>query len=220
MEFIIKYSALIIAFLIAIIGHEIMHGAVAKYYGDDTASKEGRLSINPIKHIDPFGSIIFPLLLFISQKLAGVSDPVIFGWAKPVPVNIFKVVENGGYLAAVAVSLAGITYNLFVALIAATLIHFVYPPNDILSLFMFLLFYYLVVVNVILAVFNAMPIPPLDGANAIKYLSLHFRWEGIVRFYNKIEPYGMLILLIILFTPISNYIFLPAEKLISWFISF
>ena len=220
MEFVIKYSALIIAFLIAIIGHEIMHGAVAKYYGDDTASKEGRLSINPIKHIDPFGSIIFPLLLFISQKLAGVNDPVIFGWAKPVPVNIFKVVENGGYLAAVAVSLAGITYNFFVALIAATLIHLVYPPQEIVSLFFFLLFYYLVVVNVILAVFNAMPIPPLDGANAIKYLSLHFRWEGIVRFYNKIEPYGMLILLIILFTPIANYIFLPAEKIISWFISF
>ena len=220
MEFVIKYLALIIAFLIAIIGHEIMHGAVAKYYGDETASREGRLSINPIKHIDPFGSIIFPLLLFISQKLAGVNDPVIFGWAKPVPVNIFKVVENGGYLAAVAVSLAGITYNFFVAFIAATLVHFVYPPHDIFSLFFFLLFYYLVVVNVILAVFNAVPIPPLDGANALKYLSLYFRWESIVRFYNKIEPYGMLILLIILFTPIANYIFLPAEKIIGWFISF
>ena len=220
MEFIIKYSALILAFLIAIIGHEIMHGAVAKYYGDDTASKEGRLSINPIKHIDPFGSVIFPILLFVSQKLAGVNDPIIFGWAKPVPVNIFRVIENGGYLGAVAVSLAGITYNFLVALMAASVIDVFYPPQNIISAFLFLFFYYLIVVNVILAVFNAVPIPPLDGANAIKYLSLHFKLEGIVRFYNKIEPYGMIILLIILFTPIANYIFIPAEKLISWLLSF
>ena len=220
MEFIIKYLALILAFLIAIIGHEIMHGLVAKYYGDDTAARAGRLSINPIKHIDPFGSIIFPILLFVSQKLAGVSNPIIFGWAKPVPVNIFKVVENGGYLAAVAVSLAGITYNFILALISASVISFFYPPHSIFSAFMFLFLYYLIVVNVILAVFNAIPIPPLDGANAIKYLSLHFGLKDIARFYNKIEPYGMLILLIILFTPIANYIFIPAEKLISWLISF
>ena len=220
MEYLIKYSALILAFLIAIIGHEIMHGLVAKYYGDETASREGRLSINPIKHIDPFGSIIFPILLFLSQKLAGVENPIIFGWAKPVPVNIFTVVNNGGYLAAVAVSLAGITYNFVLALISASVIGFFYPPESIISAFMFLFFYYLIVVNVILAVFNALPIPPLDGANAVKYLSLHFRFEGIVRFYNKIEPYGMLILLIILFTPIADYIFIPAYKLISWLLSF
>jgi len=79
---------------------------------------------------------------------------------------------------------------------------------------MFLFFYYLVVVNVILAIFNLIPIPPLDGANALKFLALQFKWEGIVRFYNKIEPYGMIILLIILFTPIGDYIFYPAEILI------
>jgi len=218
MEFIIKYLALILAFLIAIIGHEIMHGLVAKYYGDETASREGRLSINPIKHIDPFGSIIFPILLFLSQKLAGVENPIIFGWAKPVPVNIFTVVNNGGYLAAVAVSLAGITYNFAVALISANIIGFFYPPESAISAFMFLFLYYLIVVNVVLAVFNAIPIPPLDGANAIKYLSLHFGFKDIAKFYNKIEPYGMLILLIILFTPIADYIFIPAEKLISWLI--
>ena len=220
MEFIIKYGALILAFLVAIIGHEIMHGLVAKYYGDLTATKEGRLSINPLKHIDPFGSIIFPILLFLSQKLAGVNDPVIFGWAKPVPVNIFTVVQNGGYMGAVAVSLAGITYNLLLAVISASVIGFFYPPESIISLFMFMFLYYMVVVNVILAVFNALPVPPLDGANAVKYLSLQFGWNSVVRFYNKIEPYGMLILLIILFTPVANYIFLPAEKLISWLLSF
>ncbi len=220
MEYLIKYSALILAFLIAIIGHEIMHGLVAKYYGDDTASRAGRLSINPLKHIDPFGSVIFPILLYVSQKIAGVENPIIFGWAKPVPVNIFKVIENGGYLAAVAVSLAGITYNLVVAIIAASVIDFFYPPHSIFSLFLFLFFYYLVVVNVILAVFNALPIPPLDGANALKYLALHFKLNEIAKFYNKIEQYGMLILLIILFTPLADYIFIPAQKLISWLLSF
>ena len=219
MEIIIKYLAMILAFLIAIIGHEIMHGLVAKYYGDLTATREGRLSINPLRHIDPFGSIVFPLILYLSQKLAGVSNPIIFGWAKPVPVNMFTVIQNGGYLAGVAVSLAGVIYNFVIAFIASSVIGFFYPPHTLLSAFMFLLMYYLVIVNVILAVFNLIPIPPLDGANAIKFLALEFRWEGIVRFYNKIEPYGMIILLIILFTPISNYIFLPAEIIINWLLS-
>jgi len=215
MDLIIKYSALILAFLVAIIGHEIMHGAVANYYGDDTAKRAGRLSVNPIKHIDPFGSIVFPLILYLSQKLAGVSDPIIFGWAKPVPVNIFRVVQNGGYLAGVAVSLAGVTYNFIMAFLSASIISFFYPPEGIFSAFMFLFLYYMIVVNVILAVFNLIPVPPLDGANALKFLALQFKWEGIVRFYNKIEPYGMVILLIILFTPIANYIFYPAEILIQ-----
>jgi len=215
MELVIKYGALILAFIIAVVGHEIMHGVVANYYGDNTAKREGRLSINPIKHIDPFGSIVFPILLFLSQKLAGVSDPIIFGWAKPVPVNIFRVVENGGYIGAFNVSVAGVVYNFLLAFIASSVIG-LFEPNTLIGAILFLFFYYLIVINVVLAVFNLIPVPPLDGANAAKFLALQFKWGGIVRFYNKIEPYGMIILLIILFTPIVNYVFYPAEIIISW----
>ena len=211
---IIKYLSMAIAFIVAIVGHEIMHGLMAKYYGDLTATYEGRLNINPIKHIDPFGSIVFPLVLFISQKLAGVENPLIFGWAKPVPVNIFTVIKNSGYIGAFNVSIAGVVYNLLVAVIASSLIVFFLEPDSIIGMVMFMFLAYLIIINSVLAVFNMFPIPPLDGANAIKYLSLHFRIYKIAQFYNKIEPYGMIILLIILFTPLSDYLFYPAKVLI------
>jgi len=217
MEFyIIKYSALAIAFIIAIVGHEIMHGLVAKYYGDLTASLEGRLSINPIKHIEPFGSIVFPLILFVSQKLAGVSDPIVFGWAKPVPVNIFTVVNKGGYIGAFNVSIAGVVYNITLAVIASSMLGLVREPEGVLSLFLYLLLMYTVLINVVLFVFNLFPIPPLDGANAVKFLALHFKLYKVAAIFNKIEPYGMIILMIILFTPLSDYFFYPAMLIIKF----
>ena len=213
--FIIKYLAMGFAFIVVIVGHEIMHGLVAKHYGDMTASNEGRLSINPLKHIDPFGSIVFPIILFVSQKLAGVADPIVFGWAKPVPVNIFTVVNRGGYIGAFNVSVAGVVYNLTMAIIASSLIGIVGKPESFVTLFLYMFLMYMVLINVVLAVFNMFPIPPLDGANAIKYLALQFKWYKLVEIYNKIEPYGMIILMIVLFTPLSNYFFYPAEILIK-----
>jgi len=215
---VIQYSAMALAFLIAVIGHEIMHGLVAKYYGDLTATNYGRLSFNPIKHIDPFGSVIFPILLYLSQKFMGIENPIIFGWAKPVPVNILGIVSNGGYLAAFNVSIAGIVYNFFVAAIAATLLKFVNLSSSLFTIVIYTFLMYLIVINVVLAVFNSIPIPPLDGANALKYLSLRLKLFPIVKFYNKIERYGLAILMLIMFTPLAQYIFYPAQKIIYWLV--
>ncbi|MCI4400006.1 MAG: site-2 protease family protein [Campylobacteraceae bacterium] len=191
--------------MIAIIGHEIMHGYVAYRYGDNTAKYEGRLSINPITHIDPVGTIVVPLLLFISGA------PFLFGWAKPVPVNMWTVIRNGGYNGAIAVSLAGIIYNLFMAVIASLLLGFM--QNDGL---LTMTLYYLVLYNVILAVFNLWPIPPLDGSNALGYLGRKFGSSAIDNFNEKVGRYGMIILIIIVATPLVKIFMLPAYILLSF----
>lgn len=200
-----KALSIIIALMIAIIGHEIMHGYVAYRYGDNTAKYEGRLSINPISHIDPVGTIVVPLLLFISGA------PFLFGWAKPVPVNMWTVIKNGGYNGAIAVSLAGIIYNLFVAVAASLFIGFV-DASTLLSQIL----YYLVIYNVVLAVFNLWPIPPLDGSNALGYLGRKFGSSAIDSFNEKVGRYGMIILIIILATPLVKIFMLPAYVLLSF----
>jgi len=211
---ILNFTAMALALAIAVIGHEIMHGYVAKLFGDLTATYAGRLSINPLKHIDPVGTIIFPIFLYLSQKMMGVSSPIIFGWAKPVPVDMYVVIKNGGYLAGTAVSLAGVTYNFALAVVASLFIHF--EPTSLISAFIFYTLYYTIVINIILMVFNLIPIPPLDGANALRYTANFFGNRSIGEFFDKIGNYGMFIVLILLFTPLSDYIFQPAMELIHY----
>ncbi|NPA73333.1 MAG: site-2 protease family protein [Epsilonproteobacteria bacterium] len=197
--------ASILALMIAIIGHEIMHGLVAHKYGDDTAKNAGRLSINPLVHIDPVGTIILPALLFFSGA------PFMFGWAKPVPIDIRTVLRNGGYNAAIAVSLAGITYNFFLAIVAS----FIFPYFNIQGSFIGYLLYTLVVYNVVLGFFNLYPIPPLDGAHALEFFSKKMGWDSIAELLNKMERYGMIILIIFLATPLSDIFFYPAIYVID-----
>jgi len=206
----IKIVAMVIALAIAIIGHEIMHGWVAYKYGDNTAKSLGRLKINPLVHIDPVGTILVPAMLFFSGA------PFIFGWAKPVPINISTVIRNGGAQAAVAVSLAGITYNFVLAALCAALFPLFAHPTSAVEAFLALLLYQSVVINVLLGVFNLWPVPPLDGANAVRYLAEGMKWRSFVHFYDKIYPYGMLILVAILFTPLSDYFFEPVSWIVKW----
>ncbi|MDH5465700.1 MAG: site-2 protease family protein [Thiovulaceae bacterium] len=200
--------ASIIALMIAIIGHEIMHGWVAFKYGDTTAKDAGRLTLNPIKHIDPIGSILVPGLLFLAHA------PFLFGWAKPVPINARAVLDRGGYKAMMQVSLAGIAYNLVMATLASIVLLSLNKPNlDQMTLdtFIFITLYMTVMINIVLAVFNMWPIPQFDGAHFLSYLGLQMGSAKIAQFYNKYDRYGMFIVLIILMIPgLSKYLFLPA----------
>ena len=201
----IETIAAILALMIAIVGHEIMHGLVAYKYGDTTAKNAGRLSINPIVHIDPVGTIILPAILYFSGA------PFMFGWAKPVPIDIRTVVRNGGYSGAIAVSLAGITYNFFLAILAS----FIFPYFNIVGSFIGYLLYMLVVYNVVLGIFNLYPIPPLDGAHALEYFARIIKADYIADLLNRMERYGMIILIIFIATPLSNWFFYPAIYIID-----
>ncbi len=210
---ILNIIAMVLALAVAIIGHEIMHGLVAYKLGDPTAKLAGRLSINPIVHIDPVGTILVPALLYISN--AGF----IFGWAKPVPVNMQVVLRNAGELGAIAVSLAGVTYNFLIAIISALIVGWMGEPHSLVGTFLFLFFAQSVLINVVLAVFNLWPIPPLDGANAVMYLARWLGLKSIVRLYEYLFPYGMIILIVILATPLSSFFFIPVYfilVLLSW----
>lgn len=200
---IIKLAATIAALVVAIVGHEIMHGWVAYKYGDNTAKSQGRLSINPLIHVDPVGTLLVPAVLYFSGA------PFIFGWAKPVPINIGTVLRNGGTNAAVAVSLAGITYNFVLAALCAVVLPLLLHPQSLLEAFIALFIYQTFIINILLGVFNLWPIPPLDGAQAVRYLAAGWNMKGVVAFYDKIYPYGMFILIAVLFTPLSTLLFAP-----------
>ena len=208
---IIEIITKILALMVAIIGHEIMHGYIAYKYGDTTAKDKGRLSINPIVHIDPMGTIAVPALLFISGA------PFLFGWAKPVPVNMQKVIDNGGYNGGINVALAGIAYNFFLAIIATLIFTNLSLKQDVLidELIGYFLIY-TIVYNVVLGFFNLYPIPPLDGSNALGFIGLKLGTSKIVELNDKVGNYGMIILVIILATPLSQIFFYPAQKILQF----
>jgi len=210
---VVDIITLILALAIAIIGHEIMHGLVAYKYGDPTAKNQNRLSINPISHIDPIGTILVPAMLYFSG--AGF----LFGWAKPVPVNERIVMQNGGYNGAIAVSLAGIAFNFTLAFIAYILMQVTPPVDSIFTFFIAKFLFYTLIYNVVLGVFNLYPIPPLDGSHALSHFFSKMGNHSVANFYNKISQYGMIILIVIIATPLSAIIFKPIGIILSKLLS-
>jgi len=172
--------------ILAITLHEAAHGFVALHFGDTTAKDAGRVTLNPLKHIDPFGTIFLPLLLIISQ--AGF----VFGWAKPVPVN-FRALKNPRW-DMIWVAIAGPAMNLLLAVISVILLRIVLSAGDATVDFLLNLLVRSVQLNVILAVFNMLPLPPLDGSKVIA----PFLPGSIARPYLALERYGMLILIALL----------------------
>ena len=201
--------AIILALGVAIIGHEIMHGRVAYHFGDDTAKVQGRLSINPLVHIDPVGTIIIPALLYFSN--AGF----LFGWAKPVPINVNTVIRNGGYNGAIAVALAGIAFNFTLAIAGALLLHMLSPIHDIWDYFLHAFLTYTVVYNIVLGIFNLIPIPPLDGSHVVVYQARKMGFQDFANKFQSIGQYGMILLILIIATPLADVIFAPMMKVID-----
>ncbi len=195
-------AALFIAVLIpSVILHEVAHGWAAHRLGDDTARRAGRLTLNPVPHIDPFGSVLLPGML----ALAGQS---VFGWAKPVPVNPARFERPREGMALTA--LAGPATNLFLAAVIARLGPFeqvgdrIQITSDALwarGATAFLL------VNVALAIFNMLPIPPLDGSRLLPLVLP----PGGRRLYDKLAPYGILLLIALIFVFRDSLSFL-----VSW----
>ena len=219
----LRIAAAVIALAVAIIGHEIMHGWVAYRYGDTTAKNAGRLSINPLIHIDPVGTILVPLLMYFIPMLLGMGGGILFGWAKPVPINMRTVINNGGYNAAMQVSLAGIAYNFALAALFSVFLTSMPAPlqgDSLLYIFAYLLVMQLVIINVVLGVFNLLPIPQFDGAHFIMFLSMKLGYRNIAMWFEKMEPYGMMIIIILLITPLSEYIlFMPVQYVLRLLLS-
>jgi len=174
----------LIVLLFSIIIHELAHGSVALYLGDPTAKVRGRLTLNPLKHLDPFGSIVLPLLMLLITFGRG---PV-FGWAKPVPINPnnFRDKRWGS----LKVAAAGPAVNFFVAIIFALLIRFLNLPDSF-----FLFFSIIAIYNFLWGIFNLLPLPPFDGS-WILFSLLPEKWQGVRVF---LQEYGLIIILFIIF---------------------
>ena len=183
-----KIAVWVVPVIFAITVHEVAHGWVAKYYGDNTAWMLGRLTLNPIKHIDPVGTILVPGLMLAFTGF-------VFGWAKPVPVNIRNLRNPKHDMAIVA--LAGPVANILMALGWALFIRIALLINITeYSLPMIYVGIAGIMINLILALLNMLPIPPLDGSRILSW-ALPGRW-GI--YYNQFEQYGFYLLVLLLMT--------------------
>jgi len=199
-------TVLAIPVLFAITLHEAAHGYVARHFGDPTADLAGRISLNPMRHIDPVGTIAVPLFLLFTAKLMGGAG-FIFGWATPVPVNWSRLKRPKQDILWVA--LAGPAANFAMALFWALLLKFFFVWEANATDFWAQMAVAGIQINIILMVFNLLPLPPLDGGRIV-YSLLPMKWAQP---YARIEPYGMLILLLLLFSGVLWRVLQP----IIWF---
>lgn len=203
----IQFILLILPLILAVTLHEVAHGYAALKMGDHTARLAGRLTLNPIKHLDLFGSFLLPLVL----KLSG--SPIIFGYAKPVPVNYlnFRDYRKG----TLWVASAGVLANAMLAVISAALFQLlaatkasgIQSQPGMLFEFLFQLLAYSVIINCILALFNLIPIPPLDGSRILEMLLP----AQLRMYFSRLERFGMIIIFVLLITG-------PLGRLMAFFL--
>lgn len=181
----------ILILLFSVILHEVMHGLMAKKFGDRTAEMAGRLTLNPLPHIDPIGTILIPGFMIFST-LSGLNPGFIIGWAKPVPINPlnFRNIRRGELF----VSAAGIGANFALAILASLVLHLLDSLPQTFPYILGAILVQIIRTNLLLGVFNLFPIPPLDGS---KILLSQLSYK-LAREYEKLENYGWVILLILL----------------------
>lgn len=193
---------LIIILLLSIITHEYSHAWMAAKLGDDTAARAGRLTLNPLAHLDIFGSIIIPGLLLL------VGSPIVFGYAKPVPIDFSNL--RGGFKGVAKTALAGPAANFLLAIVATLAMRYLAGgPNSAWGQLLFLM----ATINVVLMVFNLLPVPPLDGSKILALLlPKHWRYS-----YLASERWSFFILLFIM-VMFPDLIYYPVSWLMAWLI--
>ncbi|MFH1609097.1 MAG: site-2 protease family protein [Candidatus Bipolaricaulota bacterium] len=192
------------ALLVCVIPHEVAHGYVAWKLGDPTAKASGRLTLNPLKHLDPIGSVLLPLGLLLLRRFAGF--PIVFGWAKPVPVNPYYFRDTWGGM--LYVSLAGPGTNILMALGAAGLgrgLVALGVETSWLLAFLALV----VLLSLVLALFNLVPVPPLDGSKILAYF-LPVRWRLSLL---RLEQVGFILVIALLLLGVLEVVFQGAEAI-------
>ncbi len=187
-------------FLVSVVIHEYAHGWVANKLGDPTAKYAGRLTLNPLAHIDPIGTVFFPLMLVLMKS------PIIFGWAKPVPIN-FSLLRHPKQ-DMLWVSIAGIGANILVAILLSFLLRVgLFAVNSYGWIFL----NYGIFINLVLAVFNAIPIPPLDGSKVL----MSILPRELAYSYMQLERFGFLILIGLLWLGLLGRVIWPVVIILA-----
>ncbi len=205
--------AMIVILIISVIIHEMAHGYAANWLGDPTARLQGRLSANPLVHLDPMMSVILPGLLLVT------GSPILFGAAKPVPYNPYNFTNQKWGEAIVAA--AGPAANLAIAMVFALLIRF----SEVLSLsesFITLAFS-VIMLNIFLAFFNLVPIPPLDGSKILPRLlpySLRMKYEGFRRFFEQNVALGFALVIIFFMVFLANPLYMATQALALFLVGY
>jgi len=201
LPYLLEAGLMAVVLLFSVIVHEVAHGYVALLNGDPTARVMGRITLNPVPHIDPVGTVLIPLLLLLSR--AGI----IFGWARPVPVN--PVNYRNYRWGEITVSAAGPLSNLALAVLFAWLLRL-----GLGNLGLARMAYFGVTINIFLALFNLIPIPPLDGSHILAILLP----PSLARSYRYLEPVGFILILVLFYSGIMGVLLMPAFRLIAAFL--
>jgi Zn-dependent protease len=194
----ITMSLMAVVLLFSVIIHEVAHGYVALLNGDPTARLSGRITLNPIPHIDPIGTILLPAILFLT------GSRLLFGWARPVPVNPSYFRDHR--MGEITTSFAGPASNLLLALLFSFLLRLGMGGPGLL-----LLAYYGCTINIFLALFNLIPIPPLDGSHLVSA----FLPYNMLQYYRYLEPVGFIIILLLFYSGIMGMVLMPLFRLIA-----